>query len=166
MEKLIKEIFMLYNRDVYLYLYSLTHDSHLSEDLTAEVFLELLKSAGSFRRDSDVKTFLFSIARHRWCNYLRKNKRKAEAELLSEFIESGENLENHMLYKELEAKISDILKREKERDRNVAILRLNGFSFHEIAIKLSISESSARVIFFRVKNRIKENLEKEGYYGQ
>ena len=165
MEKLIKEIFLLYNKDVYMYLYSLTHDAHLSEDLTGEVFLELLKSISSFRQDSDVKTFLFSIARHRWYNYLRKNKKNADTELLSELIESSNNLESDIFYSELKTRILDILKEEKERDKDVVILRLQGFSFHEIGARLSLSESSARVIFFRLKNKLKEILKKEGYYG-
>ena len=165
MENLIREIFTIYHKDVYLYLYSLTHDAHLSEDLTGEVFLELLKAVKSFRQECDVKTFLFSIARHRWFNYLRKNKKYADHELLSEFTESRDNIEEDIFYKELKDRLESILSQEKERDREVVNLRIERLSFHEIGTKVGISENSARVIFFRLKNKIKEILQKEGYYG-
>lgn len=41
-------------------------------------------------------------------------------------------------------------------------MRIEGYSFYEISIKHEVSESSARVIDFRAKKKIKEILEKEG----
>lgn len=43
-------------------------------------------------------------------------------------------------------------------------MRLEGYSFIEIADEVKISESSARVIDFRTKKWIKSVLEKEGIY--
>ena len=40
---------------------------------------------------------------------------------------------------------------------------IEGFSFAEIATKLCISESSARVIDFRTKKKLQQQLRKEGY---
>ena len=68
------ELFSVYYKDIYRYLYSLCRDVSLSEDLTSEVFLEVVKSIGGFRAESDVKTWLFSIARYRWLKYLRDRK--------------------------------------------------------------------------------------------
>ena len=53
---------------------------------------------------------------------------------------------------------------ETEITKEVFQLRLNGYSYFEISEKLNISENSARVIFFRVKTKIKKYLEKEGFY--
>ena len=85
MQTLLKELFSTYYKDVYTYLYSLSHDASLSEDLTSEVFLEVVKSIATFRGESDIKTWLFSIARHKWFAYLRQKKRQIKPELLSEF---------------------------------------------------------------------------------
>ncbi len=40
-------------------------------------------------------------------------------------------------------------------------MRINGYSYYDIALKYQISEGSARVIDFRTKRRIKEILIKE-----
>ncbi len=172
MQRLLEKLFRTYYKEIYRYLYSLTHDTSLSEDLASEVFLEVVKSIASFRGEADVKTWLFSIARHKWIDYLRKRNRRVETEVLSELV--GEQLilgsndanvkgpEEQYIDKELWERITTLLKEEPERTRNIVKLRLEGYSFYEIAKSQNISESSARVIYFRVKEKIKESLEKEG----
>lgn len=41
-------------------------------------------------------------------------------------------------------------------------MRIEGFSFYEIGLQYNISESSARVIDFRAKSKIRTILKKEG----
>ena len=43
MRRLLEELFSKYYKDVYTYLYSLSRDASLSEDLAQEVFLEVVK---------------------------------------------------------------------------------------------------------------------------
>lgn len=172
MQRLLEKLFHTYYKDIYRYLYSLTHDASLSEDLASEVFLEVVKSIASFRGAADMKTWMFSIARHKWIDYLRKKNRRIENEVLSELMGeeriSGpdmadmKNPEEQYLDKELLERIHTLLDEEPERTRNIVKLRLEGYSFYEIAKKENISESSARVIYFRAKEKIKECLEKEG----
>lgn len=161
------ELFSVYYKDVYRYLYSLCRDASLSEDLTSEVFLEVVKSIGGFRAESDVKTWLFSIARHRWFNYLRKKKRTIEAAELYELTEpehpNGRSAEEAYLDSELVRRIYAIIGEEPERPRKVALMRIDGYSFYEIGKTLGISENSARVTFFRTKEKIRKKLKEEGF---
>jgi RNA polymerase sigma-70 factor (ECF subfamily) len=55
-----------------------------------------------------------------------------------------------------------LLNDEDEIKRGIVLMRIEGYSFYEIAMKYKISESSARVIDFRIKKRIRKILEKEG----
>jgi len=174
-QRLLEKLFHTYYKDIYRYLYSLTHDASLSEDLTSDVFLEVVKSIASFRGEADMKTWMFSIARHKWIDYLRKKNRRAELEVVSEFVgeqtgfgnfgngvSNGKGIEEQYLEKELLERINVLLKEEPERTRNIVNLRLAGYSFYEIAQKENISESSARVIWFRIKEKLRQTLEKEG----
>ena len=56
-----------------------------------------------------------------------------------------------------------MLDREPERTRKIVLMRLEGYSFYEIGKKCGISESSARVVDFRTKAKIREILKKEGF---
>lgn len=166
MQRLLEKLFHTYYKDIYRYLYSLTHDASLSEDLTSDVFLEVVKSIASFRGEADMKTWMFSIARHKWMDSLRKKNRRAEIEVLSELVGEEQEIfngpEEQYLEKELLERIYSLLEKEPERTRNIMKQRLEGYSFYEIGKLQGISESSARVIYFREKERLRQILVKEG----
>ena len=165
MKKLLVELFESYYKDIYTYLYSLCHDASLSEDLTSEVFLEVVKSIASFRGDSDIKTWLFSIARHRWYAYLRNKTHQLPTESIHELYDSNfVGLQPSDFPGDLEQFIQTLLNEEPELTKNIFQMRLEGYSYFEIAKKHHISENSARVIYFRMKTKIKKYLEKEGFY--
>ena len=164
MRKLLAELFSAYYKDVYRYLYSLSHDASLSEDLASEVFLKVVKSIGTFRGEADIKTWLFSIARHEWYDYLRKKNRQIRTEAMTEFFESmdlGPEARYHT--QEIIRRIYRLLEQEPERIRNIVLMRLDGYSFYEISQKYGITESSARVIDFRTKDKLRKILIKEGF---
>lgn len=164
MKELLKKLFIDYYKEIYTYLYSLSHDASLSEELASEVFLEVVKSVADFRGESDIKTWLFSIARHKWYAYLRQKKRRVQTEILLEFYESpGESPDERYCGKELAKRIYGLLDHEPERTKNIVLMRMEGFSFYEIGQKYGISENSARVIDFRTKAKIRQILKKEGY---
>ena len=157
-------LFAAYYRDVYTYLYSLTRDASLSEDLAMDVFLEVVRSLSAFRGESDVKTWLFSIARHRWFHWLRAQKRSVRTEMLTEFLpDAAPSPEEASIGAALEARIKELLSAEPERTQRIVNLRLEGRSFYEIGQKTGVSETSARVIDFRAKARIRKLLEQEGF---
>ncbi|MBR6800439.1 MAG: sigma-70 family RNA polymerase sigma factor [Eubacteriaceae bacterium] len=164
MKRLLETLFKTYYRDVVNYLYSLSRDIALSEDMAMDVFVEVVKSVHKFRGESDIKTWLFSIARHKWFNYLRKKNRTPATEALSEFLPSEESpLEESVYEKALTERIYSLIDEEPQRTKDIILSRLEGLSFYEISKQHDISESSARVIFFRAKTKIKEKLIKEGY---
>ena len=167
MQKLLTELFRLYYKDVYSYLYSMSSDASLSEDLASEVFLEAVRSISSFRGESKIKTWLFSIARHRWSAYLRKKSRSLKTESLYDIDPADDRYPGDKELSEDARSIAEtVLEKESETARQVFRQRLGGLPYHEIAKRLGISESSARVVFFRTRNRIRKELEKEGYNGE
>ena len=164
MQELLKELFTAYYKDIYTYLYSLSHDAPLSEDLTSEVFLEVVKSISSFRGKSDIKTWLFAIARHKWFAYLRRKNRQVKLETLSEFYDSqSQSMDEMYQNKALAERVYELLSEEPERTQSIVRMRIDGYSFYEIGIKHGISENSARVIDFRAKTKIRNILHKEGF---
>ena len=165
MKALLVELFDHYYKDIYIYLYSLCHDASLSEDLTSEVFLEVVKSIATFRGESNIKTWLFSIARHKWYAYLRNKTHQIQTESIHDLYDSNfVGIPHSAFLNDLEQVIQSLLESESELTRKVFQMRLEGYSYFEIAAKYNLSENSARVIFFRAKTKIKKYLEKEGFY--
>jgi RNA polymerase sigma-70 factor, ECF subfamily len=69
-----KELYELYERYIFRYLYGLTLDFYKAEELTQETFFQLLKSLHRFRGDCHVSTWIYKIARNVFNEYCRKNK--------------------------------------------------------------------------------------------
>ena len=163
MKELLSELFDNYYKDVYVYLYSLCHDASLSKDLTSDVFLEVVRSITTFKRESDIKTWLFSIARHKWYNYLRGKSKEVKTLSIHELYDTSLVKFSTQESSSLEDVIKDLLLGESKVTQDVFQMRLDGYSYYEIGMKLGISESSARVVYFRIKNKIRKYLEKEGF---
>ena len=160
----VKYLYQQYKNDVYAYLISLTHDKTLSEDLTSETFLGAIKTLSKYRGDANIKTWLFSIARFKWYEHLRKNKIQfTDDDLLEMYAVSEFNIEKDFVNRQLTSRIYELLNFETEKNKGVLLMRVEGYSFYEIASKHNISESSARVIDFRIRTKFKEILKKEGY---
>ncbi len=167
MRELIQDVYAEYSKEIYRYFYGLTLDAGLSEDLTADVFLEAVKSLRTFKNNSSIKTWLFSIARHRWHHYLRKKKAQplivqeglcVTADMIDEC-----SVEKSMIDRAMLDRIQELLKSLSSQAQDVMCLRMQGFSYYEIAVKLGISENSARVIEFRARARVKQILKEEGF---
>ncbi|NLY53779.1 MAG: sigma-70 family RNA polymerase sigma factor [Firmicutes bacterium] len=160
---IIKSVYEAYKQDIYTYLVSLTHDSLLAEDLLSDTFLGAIRALPRFRGESDIKTWLFSIARHKWYEHLRKSRPTVSLDDLAEcYLRSELNVENIAIKRELAQEILRLLDNEPPRTRDIVLMRIEGYSFFEIAQKHAISESSARVIDHRAKKKIKDMLTKEG----
>jgi len=69
-------LFERHHRGVYQYCRQMTRHSAQAEDLVQEVFLRILRKAGSFRRQGSFKAWMFNIARNITLDYLRKAQRR------------------------------------------------------------------------------------------
>lgn len=158
--KEIEELYILYKKDIYFYLFSLTHNHTLSEDLLSETFVNAMRSIAGFKGQSSVKTWLFSISRHLWLQHIRKEKPTVEYNDLLEIYVS-ESMEIGFITNETASRIKNLLLEKDQRTQKIFNLRVEGYSYNEIALELNISEGSARVIDYRTKKWIRTSLEKE-----
>ena len=162
--QMIQILYQNYKNDIYLYLLHLTHDKELSEDLTSETFLNAITALPRYKGKANVKTWLFSIARFKWYEHIRKNKLQiTNQDLLELYLIAEMNIEQDVINREMILRIHQLLELESDRNKGVFLMRVEGFSFFEIALHYHISESSARVIDFRIRNKLKDTLKKEGY---
>lgn len=158
-----EEIYNKYSNTIYKYLFCLTHNEHLAEDLTQETFVIALKKINSFKYQCKLSTWLCQIAKHLWYKHLRKNKKE-------NYI-SFDEIENQIL---IENNVEDIICENDEKlalfkniqnldepYRKVVYLKLSGnLSFVEIAEILGKTSNWVRVTFFRAKQKLKKEGEK------
>lgn len=160
----IDKLYERYHRDVQRYLLGLTRDACLTEDLLSETFCAAITALPRFRGDADVKTWLFTIARHKWLDSLRR-KVPADVSLTELYIaDTAPGPELRLLRREAARRALELLDREEIRTRKIVKMRIEGHSFYEIGKAFGIREGSARVIDFRARSKIRTILEQEGYH--
>jgi len=142
---------------VYKYLFCLTHDTDIAEELTQETFYRAVKHINSFKGECKMSVWLCQIAKNLWYDELIRKKRVesvnedvlniAVLESIEEIV--VENNEKRELYRKIQ--------KLDEKTREVIILRITGdLSFKEIGNILNQTENWARVTFYRGKQRMKE----------
>ena len=74
--KTLLDFYRQYQRPVFNFIFRQTKDQFLSEELTQDVFLEFIEALRDFRYQASLKTFLFSIAKNKTIDWIRKKKIK------------------------------------------------------------------------------------------
>lgn len=164
--KAFESLYGEYYQKVYAFLYRLCADANLAEDLTQETFLQAYKSFHKFRGDCEVFTWLAAIGKHIYFKYLKKNKLHLDAanlELVAQsYLEKDVTPEEHVQKKDIERAVRKIVENIPKKYRDVVLLRIYAeLPFSQIAQSLKISESSAKVIYFRAKKMLMEVLQHE-----
>ena len=164
--KMFETLYREYYQKVYAFLYRLCADPDLAEDLTQETFLQAYKSFHKFRGDCEVFTWLAAIGKHSYFKYLKKKKLQLDAANLDlvaqSYLQNEDSPEEHIHRKDVEKAVRKVVENIPKKYRDVVLLRIYAeLPFSQIAQSLKISESSAKVIYFRAKKMLMEVLKDE-----
>jgi len=160
LEKLYREYF----ETVYKYLFSITRNADLSEELTQETFYQAIKTYDSFRGDSKVSVWLCQIAKHLWYEEYKKISRQSSDSLedLSDLIPSENHVEQTVMESDAKIQLYQKIQKLDKKTREVIYLRLTGeLSFREIGEILEKNETWARVTFYRGKQKMMREEERK-----
>ena len=100
----IDEIYKKYSKTVYKYLFCLTHDSDIAEEITQETFYIALKDISKFRKECKIEVWLCQIAKFIWYKELKKNKRNVNIDEINNMC-SEENIEENLIRKDEKEKL-------------------------------------------------------------
>ena len=157
-------IYKKYCKCVYNFLYKLTNDIELSEELTQETFYTAIKKINTLNKKESIRTWLYQIAKNKWKDYLKKNK-KANIDLDENTVENlvaNYDIEEDMIAKD---NIIEFYKKIHMIDidnREIIYFKIiRNFTFKEISQILEKNEEWARTKFYRGKLKLKESLKDE-----
>lgn len=71
----LEELYRRHARSLFAYIYTRLRDEQLAEETLQDVMLVLWRSAGNFRADASVRTWLFAVARKRCATMWRRRPR-------------------------------------------------------------------------------------------
>lgn len=160
----IKQICEEYYQTVYGYLITITSgDYDLAEELTQETFYRAIKNSGKFRGNCKMSTWLCQIAKFTFYQHLDKKNRRNEVSMDTALeVIASQQIEREYISNEQKLEIYKKIQKLESPTRDVLMLRLSGdLSFREIGEILGKTENWARVTFYRGKQMIGKELEKD-----
>lgn len=160
-----EQIYHDYFAVVFKFILSISGDPDAAEEITQETFFKALRSIDEFRGDSDIRTWLCSIARNLYHDYTKKRSKFTELPDDYEEYSAGseqKSIEDSYIEGAEVRKIHRILHTLREPYKEVFSLRALGeLSFADIGDLFGKTDSWARVTYHRARLMIMEEMKDE-----
>lgn len=139
-------------------------DEYIAEEIVQETFLVAALNTNKFRNDCKITSWLCQISKYIWIKKLRKKKKIDELPIddFENSLTTNELVDEILVSKENKIQLFQKIQKFDENTRNVMYLRILGnFEYSEIGEIMNRSSNWARVVFFRGKQKLKEEFENE-----
>lgn len=148
-----------YYDEIYAYIFKQILDKHQAMDITQDIFIAVLRSIQTYdARKAGFRTWLYRISTNKLIDYYRKNARiPTEVNISEEIISEDSELFLNFTNKDLLDKINHYLISIEMTSQQVFRLKVFGsYAFREIAVILSIPESTVKSKYYRLLKIIRE----------
>jgi RNA polymerase sigma-70 factor (ECF subfamily) len=163
-----------HERRVYSLAMRMLRNEHDAEDVTQQAFLSSLENLNGFRGEASFSTWLLRITAHAALKIIRKRKGLPTVSLEEateeredyegiphpEYIADWRQSPEQLVYRhELRQLLDEALDQLDEKHRLVFLLRdVQGFSVHETAEALNLTEANVKVRLLRARLQLREQL--------
>ena len=162
-----------FRRPMVSFMYRMTRNQAVAEELAQEVFLRVYRSRQSYAASAKFTTWLYRIATNLAVNHARDTKHErpenvvsidepdTETGLTVDIAERGLNAEHMILRRERLAAIRKHVEALPERQRAAVIMhKYQNMDYKQIAAVLQLSESATKSLLFRAYETLRETLKK------
>ncbi|GAA5035243.1 RNA polymerase sigma factor [Marivirga lumbricoides] len=159
-EVFFKKLHQLYSGMIYNYLYKLTANSYLSEEITQEAFIKLWNKRESLPEITNYKAYLFTIAKNLLLDAFKQEKKVKEASLQALPQDYHQNTPQLILEEyELEKVKTEAINGLKGITKEVFILsREKSLSYLEISKALGISKVAVKKQMMKALCAIRQKI--------
>lgn len=168
-ERAFAELYRRHSSPLFRFIYRFTGNSESAEEILHDIFIQLLSGKFDPSPESQLKAWLYAIARNRSLNHLRNaSRRAAEDELSARASErelrdspAGGDAESAVIERELAEKFVSLEARLPGELRETWSLRKQGMDYREIASRLSIPVGTVKSRFHRLVRFLRMELKNE-----
>src|ERR1035437_8156688 len=160
-----------YRRQMISFMYRMTHNQAVAEELAQEVFLRVYRSRQSYAASAKFTTWLYRIATNLAVNHARDTKHErpenivnldepdADTGMTVDLADGSLNAEQTILRTERLAAIRRQVEALPERQRTAVIMhKYQNMDYKQIAAVLKLSESATKSLLFRAYETLRETL--------
>ena len=160
-----------YRKPIINFMYRMTRNQAIAEELAQEVFLRVYRSRETYRAEARFSTWLYRIATNLGVNQARdtRHERAASTVYLDEadsetgttpdVADSTPDVESKLLRNERMAAIREHVMALPERQRMAVLMhKYEGMDYNQIGEVLKLSESATKSLLFRAYQTLREKL--------
>ena len=139
---------------LFRYLHRLTGDADVAEDIAQEAFVRLLKQS---LPEDEVRPWLFTVAMNLVRDHARKTERRQRLLTAApQLVQSGPLPDEGVERAESVARVRNALERLPLRDRQLLLMREEGFKYEEIAAVIGVAPASVGTLIARALKRFSD----------
>ncbi len=160
-----------YRRPMMSFMYRMTHNAAVAEDLAQEIFLRVYRSRASYEASAKFTTWLYRIATNLAVNHARDTRHERPENTVSldepdeetgttvDLADSSLSVEENMVRRERLKAIREKVQQLPERQRMAVIMhKYQQMDYRQIAEVLKLSESATKSLLFRAYETLREQL--------
>jgi RNA polymerase sigma-70 factor, ECF subfamily len=160
-----------YHRSIVHFLYRMTHNQAVAEELAQDVFLRVYRARMSYRAEARFTTWLYRIATNLAVNYARDTRHERAAQTVyldapdpetgvsPDVADDEPSVEQRMLREERMAAIRSCAMALPERQRMAVLMhKYEGMDYRQIGEVLKLSESATKSLLFRAYQTLRDKL--------
>jgi len=140
-----------------------------AEDLSQDIFIEIIASAASFRHSAALSTWIYRITVNRSLNQIKRNKRREIFQRLGDFFHDGTNMKNGIMESASHNTIAEDAEKKKllnlavnslpENQRIAFVLcKFDERPYKEICEIMNLSLSSVESLIHRARINLQNKL--------
>jgi len=151
------QLYELYLKKIYGFVYFRTHHKETAEDLVSLIFMKALENINSYNFNKGTfSSWLYRIARNTVIDHYRTMKTASNIDDIWDL--AGKNdIERDAVNRLQLEKIAEYLKQLEPLQRDIIIMRIwDGLSYKEIAEITKKSEASLKMVFLRAMDKLRK----------
>ncbi|MDR1465959.1 MAG: RNA polymerase sigma factor [Oscillospiraceae bacterium] len=158
-----------FQQNLLYFLNGYVHNLSTAEDLAMDTFVEILMHRQRYRFQSSFKTYLFSIARHKAIDYLRREQRRASVTLeqIGEMSDGLPALEDQIIQTERLQTLRKGMEGLPDEYREVLyLLYIENLSYDDIARVMKKNKKQIDNLAYRARQSMRTALGREGIFDE
>jgi RNA polymerase sigma-70 factor (ECF subfamily) len=152
-----------YQNDIFRYVYYRIHQQADAEDLTQDIFIQVIKRINTVKDHTLFKAWLYKVARNRVTDFYRKKSilffMGTTGDLESDTCETGENSspETEINRKEFTMLLKSLTSNLSKWEREIFLMRfIDDLDIKDIAQALDKNENTVKTHLFRAVQKFKK----------
>lgn len=157
-ESALREILSRYKTGVFNYALKMTGIMETAEDITQETFISLYRISENLREETNIKAYIYKIARNKCIDLSRKKKIDFQQDGATGI--HGKTPYDELRLKEDEERLMLAISELPENQKTALLLRhTEGFSYREISRAMGLSVSAVESLLVRAKKKLKKLIQ-------